>query len=65
MSTRYILVIGLLIITNCSTRDMYTSIQANQKIECAKGLDSEYDGCMKKANMSYEEYEKERQKIMK
>lgn len=52
-------------VLGCSNRGAYESIQASNRFECSKLPPSQYDECMKKANQSYEEYERARKETLK
>lgn len=47
--------------TGCSYKAVYDNIQINQRNECLKLPQAQYDECMERASKSYEEYEKERE----
>jgi len=53
-----------LIIAGCSSRGAYEGIQAGNKSECLTLPLSEYGECMKNANKSYDEYERERKEAI-
>lgn len=63
MKVKYLILIPL-VIAGCSSRGAYEGIQANNRFECTKLPPSQYDECMKNANKSYDEYERERQKAL-
>ena len=56
------LMILLLIISTvgCSYRGAYESLQVSRRYECTKLPPSQYQSCMERASMTYEEYERER-----
>lgn len=60
----YLIVLSLILITGCSSRGAYEGIQASNRVECSKLPHSQYEECMKAANKSYDEYERERQAEM-
>jgi hypothetical protein len=68
MNNKYfaLLISSTLLITGCTGKQLYNSMQPKyNEAECRKLPDREYKECINKKNMSYEEYEKERQKIIK
>lgn len=54
--------IVILILASCSNKGIYEGIQTSKRNECSKVPPSQYDECMEKANKSYDEYEREREK---
>jgi hypothetical protein len=54
----------LIILCGCSYRGAYEGIQARNRNECSKLPPSQYDECMRKANKSYDDYERERKEVM-
>ena len=59
-----LLILIFFIITGCTNRGAYESIQARNKFECSKRPPSQYDECMKNANKTYDEYKRERKEAM-
>ncbi len=53
----------LFIISACSTKGSYESIQSGKKHECTMLPKSQYDECIENANKPYDEYERERQRV--
>lgn len=49
--------LALLLITACSAEQGYKQAQSWEQSRCVKGPASEYQNCMKQADMSYQEYE--------
>ena len=50
----------------CTNKEFYNSTQPkNNEAECRKLHPTEYEKCISLGSKSYEEYEKERQEIMK
>jgi hypothetical protein len=47
----------MLLITACSAEQGYSQAQTWEQSRCVKGPASEYQNCMKQADMSYREYE--------
>jgi len=62
--TFLMLMLMLMLIVGCSNRQIYDSIQANQKNECLKQSMLEYEGCMERINKPYDKYEGERQEML-
>ncbi len=59
MKVKHVFLI-FLIIAGCSSRGAYEGIQAGDRSKCLSLPPSQYDECMKNANKSYDEYERER-----
>ena len=57
---------GLLVfISACSQRQVYDSIQINQRNECALLSGVQRDECLKRLNLDYQTYERQRQDLLK
>ena len=52
----------LIALASCSNRGVYEGIQAGNRNDCLKLPPSQYDECMENANVSYDEYELERER---
>lgn len=50
----------LCLISACSKKDLYENIQSNNQFACNNLAASQYDDCMDRSSMSYEEYEEKR-----
>ena len=48
----------------CSNRGAYEGFQVSNRNECIKLPPSQYDECMENANISYDEYERERKEAL-
>ena len=53
------------VVMGCSNQGAYESIQISNRLECSKLPESQYDECMTNTNKSYNDYERERQEILK
>ena len=53
------------IITSCSNQSIYEAVKYNQTNECGKLPKSAYEECIARYNKSYDEYETERQDLLK
>lgn len=49
----------------CSNEQVYSAVQQNRQLECSKLLQPEYEECMRETGMSYDEYERKRQELLK
>ena len=49
------------LISACSNRQIYEAIQNNQKLECQKLQQDEYEKCMDRLSESYDQYQNKRQ----
>lgn len=59
-----LLVTIFFILVGCTNRGVYEGVQASNRFECLKLPPSQYDECMKNANKSYDEYERERKEAI-
>ncbi|OUS27638.1 hypothetical protein A9Q99_14465 [Gammaproteobacteria bacterium 45_16_T64] len=55
----------ILLMAGCSNKAVYDNIQLNMKNECRTLPQSQYEECMEDASTSYEEYEENRQEMLK
>lgn len=55
----------LLLISACGKQAWYESAKSSHAKECRDGPISEYDRCMEGINKSYNEYEKDREELVK
>ena len=56
---------GLLMNAGCSAKGSYESVQYTNRMDCAKLPQPQYEECMQNNNMDYEEYKREREKVIK
>ena len=56
----FLALIVIFVIGACSNRAIYNNFQINNRNDCAKQPESQYEECMERSNMSYEEYERKR-----
>ncbi len=52
-----------IMLTGCSNKGVYDGIQTSNQLECSKVPSSHYDECMQNVSQTYDEYEREREKI--
>jgi hypothetical protein len=50
----------LALIVGCSKQDLYENLQVNHQFACNNVAYSQYDGCMERFSIPYEEYEAKR-----
>lgn len=63
---KYIVVGALLAsVAACSHEQVYSAVQQNRQFECSKLPQPEYEECMRETGMSYDEYERRRQELLK
>lgn len=63
---KYIFVAALLAsVAACSNEQVYSAVQQNRQLECSKLPQPEYEECMWETGMSYDEYERKRQELLK
>lgn len=53
-------VLAMLFIAGCTNRGAYEGIQASKRFECSKLPPSQYEECMREANRSFDEYQRQR-----
>ncbi len=51
-----------LALPGCSNRQIYEGLQAGQRNECQRLAEPERSKCLERANLRYDDYEKERDK---
>lgn len=50
----------------CTNKQLYETIQSNERLECQKIVRRiEYEECMRQINQSYEDYQREREQVLK
>ncbi len=65
MTRTHALACLVLLLSACSNKAVYDNMQLNNARECDSAPLSEYEACMKRASTSYEEYEHERQQVLR
>lgn len=60
----YLLLIFTIFVGACSNKAVYENIQSNNRNDCAKLPQSQYDECLERTSKPYEEYERERQEVL-
>ena len=68
MNNKYfaLLILSILVLTGCTSKQLYNSTQPKYtEAECRKLPETQYKECINKKSMSYEQYEKERQEVIK
>ena len=64
-SVFFAMVLIYVVATACSNRELYTGIQQNREHECYKiPYPEEQESCLARLDMSYDEYERERQEVI-
>ena len=53
-------VLAMLSVAGCTNRGAYEGIQASKRFECSELPPSQYEDCMREANRSYDEYQRQR-----
>lgn len=59
------LLLAATLVPACTSRQLYEAGQQHQREQCQLGPISEFDECMRRANISYETYEQGRQEVKK
>lgn len=58
--------VGLLVlISACNQRQVYDSVQTNQRNECELLSGVQREDCLKRLNPDYQTYERQRQELLK
>lgn len=61
-------IVSLMVLTfllaGCSNKGTYDAVQAGKQMECAHLPESDYEGCMREANRSYEDYDRDRKALL-
>ncbi len=57
--------VSLLMNAGCSAKGGYEAVRYTNRINCAKLPQPQYEECLQNNNMDYEEYERERKKVIK
>ena len=53
------LVVLLAIVSGCTARTAYDSLRLHQEMECQKMQGAERDECLRRSDMSYDEYQQQ------
>ena len=59
-----LIMLSVLIIAGCSSRQIYDSFQYEQRNECMKLPGSQYDECLERVNKPFDQYERERNEAL-
>ena len=51
---------AMLLIPSCSSKQVYEGLRDRQRVECQQLPKSEYEECLERVDMSYEEYRRKR-----
>lgn len=62
-SFRVALMLGLVMLSGCSSHAAYDAIQERNKVECMNLPEAEYEKCMARSGESYDRYEAERKAL--
>ncbi len=52
------------VLPGCSNQGMYESIRYSNRMECGKLPQPQYEECMQQNSMDYDEYRREREKVL-
>ena len=58
--SKFFLVLVILLLSACSNRAVYETMQSHEREECAKGPAHAYQSCLEATQKPFEEYERER-----
>lgn len=53
------------LIQGCGARQLYEGLQNSQRFECQKSSKYDIEACLESTDVNYEEYETERQDVLK
>ncbi|MCQ3829098.1 hypothetical protein HXX02_06550 [Microbulbifer elongatus] len=65
VTTLSCLIFSPLLVSACSNQQIYEGIQQNRLQNCEKYPDAQYAECLARHQKDYEEYERERQALLK
>jgi hypothetical protein len=54
-----------LLLIACSNRQVYTAVQQNQQLQCSKLPQDRYEECVREIDESYDDYEREREELLR
>ncbi len=54
----------ILFFAACTSEQVYTTVQDNQRSECRKFVNTQYDDCMRQYDTPYKDYEYDRQEAL-
>jgi len=54
----------MLIMSGCSSKQLYNAVQENRQQACLKSPPGQYDQCMAEHSQSYREYQQQREKAL-
>lgn len=57
-------VVGCLTFAGCTHQNVYDNIQQDNARRCIERPESQYEQCMKDANIPYEQYQREREDLL-
>lgn len=60
---RRVLLSILLMLAGCTNRGVYEGIQASARHDCSTLPPSQYEECMEAANVSFDEYQRQREEL--
>ncbi len=63
MKIYFIIVLSILVVA-CSNKAVYDNIQLSNRQHCQKLPPSQYEDCIKQAQKTYDEYQKERKEAL-
>jgi hypothetical protein len=61
----FIILLLMLSLQACSSRQAYEAMQTRERNECLKVPESQYQECMERASQSYDEFNRDREKLEK
>lgn len=65
MKIKYFLITLVIVLTGCSSKELYEASKINREANCNKYVGQEREQCLREINRkSYEEYERERQEVL-
>jgi len=60
----FIAFIGAFLLSACSNKEVYNTVQKNRKQDCQKLPPSVYEECIKQHSESFDEYERKRRQVL-
>lgn len=63
--TKWIVLLALLGVVGCSNKEIYNKLLRDQRNKCREEPKSMYSECVERTEKSYEQYQRERDEVLK
>lgn len=61
---RLVIMISLAVLAGCSSKAVYDNVQLNNRTDCNRVPQPQYEECIERTDKSFEEYERERKELI-